>query len=86
MKIDKLNMLSPNQISDDDDIYRYLSLFYLDDLSDPYLISEIDKPPNPRRTISQYVASWLPYEKNYPEILKKLEDLRVAADIGKADV
>ena len=61
-------------INSNDAIYRFLIYFYLEDL--PSL--ETDD----RWTLSQAMASWLPYEKHYPEILQKIEDLRAAASNG----
>lgn len=84
MNKDRESTIFPEQIYNDENIYNYLTLFYLEDHSDPYLFSEIEKSFNPRWTISQYMASWLPYEKHYPEILQKLNEL-AAAGMMEAD-
>ena len=65
---------SPNTIFNNDAVYGFLILCYLEDL--PSL--ETDD----RWTLSQAMASWLPYEKHYTEILQKIEDLRAAASMG----
>ena len=64
----------PEVIYTNDAIYRFLIYYFLEDL--PSL--ETDD----RWTLSQAMASWLPYEKHYPEILQKIEDLRAAASSG----
>lgn len=64
-------------INSNDAIYRFLIYYFLEDL--PSL--ETDD----RWALSQAMAAWLPYEKHYPEILKKIEDLRAAASNGKMD-
>ena len=69
--------MSPETIYNNDAIYRFLIYYFLEDL--PSL--ETDD----RWTLSYKMASWLPYEKNYPEILQKIENLRAAASNGKTD-
>ena len=69
--------VSAETIYSNDTIYRFLIYYFLEDL--PSL--EIDD----RWTLSQAMASWLPYEKHYPEILQRIEDLRAAASNGKTD-
>ena len=64
-------------IYNNDAIYRFLIYYFLEDL--PSL--ETDD----RWTLSQTMASWLPYEKHYPEILQKIENLRAAASNEKTD-
>ena len=71
------NRISPETIYTNDTIYRFLIYYFLEDL--PSL--ETDD----RWTLSQAMASWLPYEKHYPEILQKIEQLRAAASNGKMD-
>ena len=66
--------ISAETIYNNDAIYRFLIYYFLEDL--PSL--ETDD----RWTLSQAMASWLPYEKHYPEILQKIEDLRAAASTG----
>ena len=60
--------MPPETIYNNDAIYRFLIYYFLEDL--PSL--ETDD----RWTLSQTMASWLPYEKHYPEILQKIENLR----------
>ena len=79
------NSISPEAIYTNDTLYRFLIYYFLDDLSDPYLITGIDSSPDIRWTLSQAMASWLPYEKHYPQILQRIEDLRAAASNGKTD-
>ena len=69
--------MPPETIYSNDTIYCFLIYYFLEDL--PSL--ETDD----RWTLSQAMASWLPYEKHYPEILQKIEDLRAAASNGKMD-
>ena len=69
--------MPPETIYSNDTIYRFLIYYFLEDL--PTL--ETDD----RWILSQKMASWLPYEKNYPKILQKIEALRAAASNGKAD-
>ena len=71
------NRISPETIYTNDTIYRFLIYYFLEDL--PTLEA------NDRWTLSQAMASWLPYEKHYPEILQKIEQLRAAASNGKMD-
>ena len=67
-------MLLPEQIYHNDALYTFLIYYFLEDL--PSL--ETDD----RWTLSQAMASWLPYEKHYPEILQRIKDLRAAASNG----
>jgi hypothetical protein len=69
--------ISAETIYNNDAIYRFLFYYFLEDL--PSLGTD------DRWTLSQTMASWLPYEKHYPEILQKIEDLRAAASYGKTD-
>ena len=73
----QLDSMPPETIFSNDAIYRFLIYYFLEDL--PSL--ETDD----RWTLSPTMASWLPYEKHYPEILQKIENLRAAASNGKAD-
>ena len=75
MRVEKT--MPPETIYSNNAIYRFLIYYFLEDL--PSL--ETDD----RWTLSQAMASWLPYEKHYPEILQKIEDLRAAASNGKMD-
>ena len=79
MKTSYLNQqtISANTIYNNDAIYRFLIYYFLEDL--PSLETAA------RWTLSQTIASWLPYEKNYSEILQKIENLRAAASNGKTD-
>ena len=76
MKTSYLNQqtISAKTIYTNDTIYRFLIYYFLEDLA---LLE-----PDDRWTLSQAMASWLPYEKHYPEILQKIEDLRAAASMG----
>jgi hypothetical protein len=69
--------MSPEDIYNNNTLYTFLIYYFLEDL--PSL--ETDD----RWTLSQTMASWLPYEKHYPEILQKIEDLRAAASNEKTD-
>ena len=68
--------MPPETIYSNDTIYCFLIYYFLEDL--PSL--ETDD----RWTLSQAMASWLPYEKHYPEILRRIEELK-AAGMEKAD-
>ena len=69
--------ISAETIYSNDAIYRFLIYYFLEDL--PSL--ETDD----RWTLSQTMATWLPYEKHFAEILQQLENLRAAASNGKTD-
>ena len=69
--------MSPEDIYNNNTLYTFLIYYFLEDL--PSL--ETDD----RWTLSKTMASWLPYEKHYPEILQKIEDLRAAASNEKTD-
>lgn len=62
--------MQPETIYSNDTLYRFLTYYFLEDLSDPKLLSELDTSQNLRWAISQYMASWIPYEKNYQGILE----------------
>ena len=79
----KRQIVSPEAIYANDALYRFLIYYFLEDLSDSSLMAELDNSPDERWTISKYMASWLPYEKYYPEIIQKIEEL--AAGNGKTD-
>ncbi len=61
-------------IYNNDVVFGFLIQYYLEDLA----LLETDD----RWTLSQAMASWILYEKHYPEILQKIDDLRAAASIG----
>lgn len=69
--------MPPETIYNNDAIYRFLIYYFLEDL--PSLETE------DRWTIAKAMASWLPYEKHYPEILQKTDDLRAAVSIGSRE-
>jgi hypothetical protein len=69
--------MPPEDIYNNNTLYTFLIYYFLEDL--PSL--ETDD----RWTLSQTMASWLPYEKHYPEILQKIENLRAAASNEKTD-
>ena len=54
--------------------YDYLVLYFLPDLSEPefqrYAAAEIDK--DERRCYCRHMTAWLPYEKHYAEIAKRI--------------
>ena len=57
-----------------DAVCRFLICHFLEGLPAPE--SDI------RWTLSQAMASWLPFEKHYPEILQITDDLRAATGIA----
>ena len=65
--------MDPLTIYTNNAIYRFLLYYFLEDISNPYVMKEIESSPNQRWTLSQLMASWLPHEKHYPEILAELE-------------
>ena len=67
-------MMLAETIYSNDAIYRFLIYYFLEDLPSP--------ETNDRWTLSQAMASWLPYEKHYSEILQRIKDLRAAASMG----
>ena len=67
----------PETIYCNDALYTFLIYYFLEDL--PSLETE------DRWTIVKAMASWLPYEKHYPEILQKIDELRAAASKEKTD-
>ena len=69
--------MRPETIYTNDAVFGFLIQYYLEDLA----LLETDD----RWALSQAMASWLPYEKHYPEILQIIEDLRAAASNGKTD-
>ena len=60
----------PETIYSNDALYSFLILYFLEELSDPTIIAELNTSLNPRWAISQYMASWIPYEKNYQKIIE----------------
>ena len=62
--------ISAKTIYSNDAIYRFLIYYFLEDL--PSLGTD------DRWTLSKAMVSWLPYEKHYPDILERIENLRVA--------
>ena len=71
------NEIKPELIYHNERIYNFLVLFYLEELSNPYFQNEIqyllNEVKNERWLYSQYMASWLPYEKDYEKILMKIK-------------
>lgn len=63
-------------IYSNDIAYNYLVMYFLPELSDPYFRQEnktfIDQ--NERYAYSYCMASWLPYERHYEEIIPMLAD------------
>ena len=64
------NAFAADEIYADDALYRFLLTYYYPDLQEPDIDAAIRSNPDMRRTICEYVAAWLPWEKNYPEIKK----------------
>ena len=62
------NRMPPETIYNNDAIFRFLIYYFLEDL--PSLET------NDRWILSQAMAAWLPYEKHFADILKKIEGLR----------
>lgn len=62
--------MSPETIYTNDALYRFLIHYFLEDLSDPSLMAELDKSPDERWTLAQIMASWIAYEKHLTEIIE----------------
>lgn len=54
-----------------EDLYRFLLLYYLDDLSSPPYEEEILNSPNQRETINSYLAAWSESDENIPRLFEK---------------
>ena len=76
--------MSPERIYNSDIIYTFLIYYFIEDLSNPNLIPPIEKSQNLRWTYCQHMAAWLPHEKHYTEILKRIDQL-TAAEVKKTD-
>ncbi len=49
-------------IMDDNSLYGFLILYYLEDLSSPPIYDEIMASPNQEETIKKYIAAWMPWD------------------------
>ena len=56
-------------IYSNDSLYCFLIYYFLEDISDPNLMEELDHSPDERWTLAQTMASWIPYEKHLAEIV-----------------
>lgn len=54
-----------------EDLYRFLLLYYLDDLSSPPYEEEILNSPNQRETIYSYLTAWSESDENIPRLFEK---------------
>ena len=67
----------PETIYCNDALYTFLIYYFLDDLA--------SLGTDDRWTLSQTMATWLPYEKHFTEIPQRIEGLRAAASKEKTD-
>ncbi len=54
-------------------LYSYLVYNFLPELSDPYILQEIEQAPDQQRFVCELVAAWLPWERGYAEISSTLQ-------------
>lgn len=53
------------------DLYRFLLLYYLEDLSSPPIYDEIMESPNQEETICKYLAAWAAWDEKIQAIIKE---------------
>ena len=58
-------------IENNDALYRFLLLYYLEDLSSPLYEEEILNSPNPRETIYKYITAWAESDEKVQAYMKK---------------
>ena len=62
------NTFTSEEIYGNDELYCFLLSYYYTDLQEPDIDAAIRSSSDMRRTICEYMAAWLPWEKHYPEI------------------
>ena len=78
-KKNPMNMkITPTMIYDNEHTYGFLVWYFLDKLSDPYFERELEQAKNQRWFICENMASWIPYEKHYAELVQKIENIAAA--------
>ena len=53
--------------------YAFLVRYYLDKLSDPYFERELENKKNQRWFLCVNMASWIPYDIHYAELVQKIK-------------
>ena len=57
----------------DDDLYCFLLSYYYPDLQEPDIEAAIRSSSDMRRTICEYMAAWLPWDKHYTALTEMIE-------------
>ena len=60
------------QVYNNDNLYSFLLLYFLEDLSSPPYYDEIMNSPDPKETICKYLEQWIPWEDGLVQLLKGL--------------
>ena len=62
--------MTAHQIYNYDELYRYLVLYFYEDLSEPSIDNEIMESKDQRLTICGFFEEWIPWDKKLLQVLK----------------
>lgn len=78
--------MTAEYINTHDSTYNYLLRYFLPELSDPLFwqdgAQEIEE--NERLTYCRHMAAWLPYQRHYTEIIKRILSENFSAHVAGA--
>ena len=63
--------MTAQQIYNNNELYRYLILYFYEDLSEPSIDNVIMESKDQRLTICVFFEEWIPWDKKLPQILEK---------------
>lgn len=65
-------------IYNNDNAYKYLVWYFLDKISDPCFQQELEQAANQRWFLCESMASWIPYDDYYAELVQKIKEFAAA--------
>ena len=63
--------MTARQIYNNDKLFRFLVLYFYEDLSEPSIDNEIMKSKDQRLTICDFFEEWIPWDKNVLQEFEK---------------
>ena len=71
-------IITPTILYDNEETYAFLVKYYLDQLSDPCFQQELEQAADQRWFICENMASWIPYDDHYAELVQKIKEFAAA--------
>ena len=63
--------MTAQQIYNNDELYRFLILYFYEELSDPFICDEIMESEDMRLTICGFFEEWIPWNENVLQEIEK---------------